>query len=163
MDQYFKPFRPFVLGSNSKSYPGVSLEVLMFRDYQHLLKIRRYLITRNGEETLFYRHLIWLLARGEDRKSEVLCPWCEEATIEAFSVYSSSSGISVSREHISCSKEICLQNLRRDRTRTQALKFSTLSGYMPGADQKQVVGLLRSLFNLPKRLTEEKAFEFFLR
>lgn len=157
----YQPEGPYVFQSGKKE--GKAAEQLMFQDYGYLrflLNKAREGVGRDGRKNRMHIHLEWLLARGEDRKVEKLCPHCRQRPIRYISVLGGDRyGYSMSPAYTYC--ENCKQRLITDRTPIfLEVKFSEVLNFRRKTDQKQFLGVLKNIFGV-KKLTKEATFKFF--
>jgi hypothetical protein len=157
------PVGPYVFQSGKKE--GKAAEQLMFEDYSFL----RFLLRKaeegsggSGKKNKMHQHLEWLLARGEDRKVEKLCPHCRQSPIRYISVMGGDTyGYSMGAGFTCCENQQCKERLITDRMPIfLPVKFSASLQFRNKSDQKQFLRLLKNIFGIGK-LTKEKAFDFF--
>ncbi len=88
MEKDYVPAGPRIIQSKDSPKRGQSLEMLMFKDYTWLTTVKaRYDagLTASSKPSDFHRHLMWLVARGEDRVAKRLCPKCGSKIVRNFS------------------------------------------------------------------------------
>lgn len=166
MESRYTPTGPYVFGSGRRA--GKVVEVLMFKDYSFLCwlleKMRKE--STNGGKNKLQRHLEWILEKGEKLPVQSLCPHCKEKPISRISVIGNErDGYTMGFNFTCCDSARCLEKVRnmagREMPKILPVKFSSLRKFRRGTDQEQLAKLLRSIFNVPSRMTKEVAFELF--
>lgn len=147
---------------------GKYIETIMFADYNWLQATLRKLQRKNvGRKNPFFDRLVWLLARGENRKVKMTCPHCQQNLVEYFSALGNYQyGYSINASYVCCGKKECreaVMNMAQEKIpQFFPIKFSSLQYFHRKTEQKQIIKLFKQLFSLPQRLGYKKAFEFFL-
>lgn len=163
----YTPSSPFQIGSGNRM--GKYLETLMFQDYSflhwHLTQIQKKMAP-GGIKNRYHQHLEWLMKQGENRQAKMLCPICKTKPITQFSVVGNAKfGYSMGVYYSACDGDIC-------RNRVEAMcpgklpiwhdaRFSSIGHFNSSSDRKMFVDILRQVFLLTKRLTPQKALQFF--
>jgi len=150
-----------------------SLEKMMVTNYPRLrkdfTKLKRKVSTNgeNGRAKEKKKHLEWLLNKGENRKAEVICPYCEKKPVKYFlAKYSFREKKFFIKESFAfCEKESCLKEALPDTKPDEAVdilpvRFSSVDKFTSKKDQKRVANLLKRLFGLSS-LKSEDLFRFF--
>lgn len=148
----YQPTEPYVTKN------GDVLELKMFSDYQNLRWQYQQTI-KESSLSGYQQHLIWLLQRGEDRESKMICPHCRHKKVKYFT-YSRIEGIigATSLKEIYCVD--CVQG----RANQLPFQFSSLRHFHIFGEAnflKNVVPLFLYVFSLPERKTKKVAFNFF--
>ncbi|MEA2092892.1 MAG: hypothetical protein U9P61_02915 [Patescibacteria group bacterium] len=139
----------------------------MFEDYQFLNWFYYKKINSNGgEKNRLEKHLCWLLEKGENRQTKMICPYCKKRYIAYFSVlFSSGNDFSVDPCYTCC--EDCTDELvatavgKGKVSSLLPIKFSSLLLFWKKVDQKRIARIYRTFFQLPKKLGKKQAFNFF--
>ncbi len=155
----YRPRSPYIIQSGKNA--GKVLELMMFENYGLLYWMFR---QGRGRRDDFYLHLAWLLRQGESLQPKMTCPQCQERPVQFFSVrYSRYSGRDFSVGVLYTYCEECRKNVDTQGEPIQILPFhfSSLNQFYSGSGQKEIVGLFRQVYDLPKPLSREQAFEFF--
>lgn len=162
----FIPTVPYVIRSGK--YKDAAVEILMFNNYP-FLKFLYFEMNKNptAEKNRLHQHLDWLMRQGENRKTRVLCPQCQQRKLRYFSARGSKRlGYSLSLIFTSCEKPNCIKKLESlsggTKVELYPFRFSSIAKFRNRTDQRLVAELLRNAFDLPARLTAEAAFRFFL-
>lgn len=144
---------------------GKSPSLLMFQNpdkidflYKKYVKSHK----RSQKKNLFHLQLEWLIQQGENRKTKMLCPHCKKKTVKYFSIRTSYSGKSIGRQYTYC--EDCAKPNPCPRCILHEFKFSVLANIDAKENRiffKKAKTLYCTVFELPKRLTKERIFEFF--
>ncbi len=157
---------PYVLQTGNKR--GQALEVLMFADYPYLDKLLTKIRVEGSDsriENKLESHLSWLLARGENRKTKRICPYCKENFVEYFSLmYSRGGDFSISPSYTCCGNNECRRKIQREsfgRVYFMPFRFSVLKRFRKKSDQKRVAELFKIIFGLEKPLNRQRLFNFF--
>ncbi len=158
----YVPEGPYIIQSGKNK--GKSVELLMFSNYSLLNWIYE-----KAKENCFnqknslHRHLEWVMARGEDRKVQVNCPFCNQPATQ-FSIRSS-YGYSFDSDYICCNSDECKSNLRSYSFEKslifKPIKFSSMNFFRSKTDQKKLGQIFKKVFVLPNRMTRNHAFQFF--
>lgn len=161
MTNHYVPVEPYLFKTGSRK--GLSVERLMFTEYPFLCFLYAKM---NQEESKnpnrLQKHLEWILARGENRETRILCPQCGENSVKFFSVRISSAGMSIGPRYTSCGERDCLRvlaSMANAPTQVKEFKFSVLDG-MGKKERKKVAFLFQQVFKIP-RLEKKKIFDFF--
>ncbi len=104
--------------------------------------------------------LDWLLPRGEDRKTHILCQYCKKTNIEVFSVrYSYGGDFSVGIGYTACGD--CKEKMMGEGNISLfPFKFSTLLGFSKGSDRERIVKLFQKAFDV-ETLHRKRVFDLF--
>ncbi len=163
--EYYNPDGPYVFQTGKRK--GVSVESLMFNDYGFILfllsKIRKEK-KGEGEKNKLERHLEWIIARGEDRETEALCPQCKERRVRYFSVVYSFNDFSAAPYYTCCDNRRCIERLEGMAMKSVSFfpfKFSVLKRFRSKADKKRISSIFKWAFGLEPPLRKEKLFKFF--
>ncbi len=168
----YEPNKPYIFQSGKRE--GKALEVLMFNEpgfipwQLNLIRKRKNGSNKNALE----KHLEWLIAKGETREPQMICPQCNKERVEYFSVRYSYDGrdFSISPAYTCCDSARCTEKLKAMAggrgPHFFRIRWSSITRVTTRkSDQKRVADVFRHIFNLPygkgSRLTAEKAFEFF--
>ena len=153
----YVPTGPYFFKSGIRK--GVSLEEMMFKDYFWLACMRNKMnagLKSGSKMNAMHMHLLWLLDRGEDRVSPVICPYCNEKHISFFA-YSYKEG-----KYYTCcdSWYTCVGQVLAKAERFP-LQFSSITR-LSWSSRKYASAFLKSVF-LPgsKDPTAQQLFEFF--
>jgi len=158
----YSPLKPYLFQSGKRA--GESLEVLIFKDYSFLRWLHREILKETPvKKNNLQLHLEWLLERGEEVKTNLLCPICGQNKVEFFYIRRSDGDISLGTSYTSCNQcideaEAMGLNIIPER---YPLKFSSLSHFRRG-ERKMVSKLFQQVFLPPGRLTKERAFKLFI-
>ncbi len=166
---HYHPVYPYIFKGGK--YPGESAERLMFTDYPYLLKLWE-IRKEKGEgrglrEDYLGKRLSWLMEKGEDRKTKIPCPKCLERPVELFTAKFSKDlrEISVGSFYVSCYKckhLMYLPQLYRGKAiQVFDFKFSSLKYFGNKVMREKLFNLYKEVYGLPKRLTKQRALEFF--
>ncbi len=102
--------------------------------------------------------LDWLLERGENRKTRVLCRHCKKRNVEWFSVrYSYGGDFAAGVGFTACGE--CKEELLGENVVLYPFKFSVLMGFK-GGDRKRIARLFCSAFDIEK-VQRKRAFDLF--
>ena len=160
----YQPAGPYQFQTGKRE--GRSADVLIFTDPGKLSWMLQEMQKKSqGGKNRLHLHLEWLFQQAETRQPTMLCPQCKQGPVTQFSLYSNRFGISVGTSYTCCDEKECIEKV-------QAMAFGKGLSFLPfkwseamsfhnKADQRQVLNLFRSVFELPQRLTAQKAFEFF--
>jgi len=166
----YEPKEPYEFKSGRRE--GKVLELMMFKNYGFLnwyfnKKLGGRGVPENKKNEL-HRHLEWLLDKGENRRTELLCPYCGKRKVKLFSLLDSKYGFSIGPHYTCCNNMKCkgkVQSLPLGKIpMLLPFKFSQIKKFRAKSDQKRVGDLFRKVFGLPTRpdpLTRETAFQFF--
>ncbi len=104
--------------------------------------------------------LDWLLPRGENRRTRVLCRHCKKKNIEFFSVrYSYGGDFSVGIEFTACGD--CKEKMRGEGNISLfPFRFSSLLSFSKGIDRDRVAKLFQEAFDI-KTLHKKRVFQLF--
>lgn len=164
----WRPSVPYIIQSGKRK--GKALELLMFDDYSFLVwwhRVMKQNVRRNGgQKNEAHKHLEWLFERGENRVATHFCPRCRQQAVAFISVVQSCSGeVSIGQLWTCCDSEVCMKIVASEAFDKPQyfipLKFSSMNKFASRYYQRQVAGLLRWAFDLPDRLTRQRAFDFF--
>lgn len=146
----YVPTGPYFLRSGDRM--GKSLEELMFENYSVLMVMRSKITVAKNE---MQKHLLWLLARGEDRIASQICEHCGKEKITHFA-YSYSEH----KYYKGCNSILCMGVLL-SKAKRYPLKFSSIARFAWGS-RPYVSAFFKSVF-FPgcKNPTAEQLFEFF--
>ena len=129
---------------------------------------RKYIMFRprlvRGQNKL-YDYMLWVLGRGELLMPSATCPFCHSRTVTVMSIVSSDGGVSLGSGYTSCDQPGCQYELKAlsptISVQLRPLSWRILSDYH-GSDRKNVEKVLDWAFEMPKRLTPERAHEILL-
>jgi len=159
------PDGPYVFKTGKRK--GISVELLMFNDYGLILfllsKIRREK-KEGGQKNELEKHLEWIVARGEDRETEALCPHCRENKVKYFSVAYSFNDFSAAPYYTCCDNRKCIEKLEgmtMGKASFFPFQFSVLKRFRSKADKKRISNIFKWAFGLEAPLRKEKLFKFF--
>ena len=146
---------------------GKSVEIMMFTNYGLL----RYMFSKMKEsnpvvKNKLHLHLEWVLTQGENRTAKNICRVCRERPVKCFSILGTAKyGYSIGSHFACCEESDCRSALVSEAAGTAPLflpiRFSSIMKFGIKSDQRQFVKALRSVFQLPERLTKEMVFQFF--
>lgn len=150
---------PYIFQSGKRK--GVSLEVLMFRDYSFLIWFFKKL-NQNKSQTKnrLHTHLEWLIKKGESRATKVICPICYKKNISMFFVAHHRDGIIPGIQLFSCNNDSCIQKIKHNNLSNYPLKFSTFLRFK-GRDRKIIEKMFKKVFLGGDKVSKEKAFSLF--
>lgn len=155
---------PYIIGSGKKA--GKSLEHMMFTDYSWLdYMLRRLESTEANNPNLFHRHLKWLMGQGENRIPTMPCPVCNVSPVAYMWMAFESYGMEAHWQMTCCRGLGCIESLReRSEGRGQIVvpKFSLFLNKCEDS-RATILRVFRDVFELPSRITQRVAFEFFSR
>ena len=168
MNQQLNPFewvpdKPWILSSIAK-YPGVSLELLMFRDYAyvHLLRsIRQRKYSDQKPKDGLHRYLDWLLQTGEKVVARQKCPQCHKNPVAYYASLSPLPGNSC------CQAKVCQDRVKNSFDYAESivltpLTFGSLLQFDSANIRKQVVrNLFKWAFEI-KKVTTENCWQLFI-
>lgn len=166
MEEY-RPTGPYVIQSGKNK--DKVLELLMFQKYWLLIWwIKKFNENKPAIKNRFHRHIEWLLQQGENRQAVTLCPQCKQYPVKFFSSLGSPKyGYSIYPIYTCCESELCQQRLFHEAVGSvpnfYPVKFSSIMNYRKKFDQKMVVDLLKAVYKMPKRITAQVAFDFFVK
>lgn len=142
----------------------------MFQDYSFLvwhLKELNSELRAGSTKNRYHQHLEWLVeVAGENRTVQFICRQCRQKPISVLSVVGDDRyGYSIGLNYSSCDNPICRQQIEAlalDKSVDWLpVKFSSINQFGRKSDQQNFTWLLRTIFNLPRRITAPRAFEFF--
>jgi hypothetical protein len=140
---------------------------MMFDDYEFLNWYYHDLNekSKGGPKTKLHKHLEWVLRRGQTRKPKMLCLYCKVRPVTRFSIIFYEYDISIGTEFTCCDDEQCKDEIdsKASGNNYQFLPFHfiVLKRMRSKAECKEVGELFRQVYELPKPLTRQRAFEFF--
>ena len=161
----YVPSKPYVIQSGKRE--GQVLENLAFSHYDYLVWQLRKCRERgtSGHKNALQERLEWLILRGENRQTKMLCPYCGERLVTRFSLLQRREGSSTDLHFICCDQEKCQDEIRAQSPDQEPVflpfKFSSLLEIWSRGDRRLVAQMFRDVFGLPKPLTREAAFQFF--
>lgn len=125
-----------------------------------IIRGRKTLIEKEKNKNKLEVFLDWLLPRGENRKTKVLCRHCRRKNVEYFSVrYSYGGDFSVGTGFTAC--DDCKERLLGDGNISLfPFRFSMLLRFSKGSDRDRVAKLFQEAFDI-KTLHKEKVFQLF--
>ena len=161
----YQPRGPYVFQSGRRA--GKTVEHFMFEDYGFLTWFL-YGMNResNGQKNVLHQHLEWVLRRGENRKTKMICPQCRVRTVKFFSVLYGygHDDFSVDLHYTCCENGGCREILRGmalgERPVFMPFRFSQLTNFERG-DRRRIAELFKEVFEIPKPLTRGAVFQFF--
>lgn len=124
-----------------------------------MIKRRKEKIEEKNKNKL-EKFLDWLLPRGENRETKVLCRHCKKKNIEFFSVrYSYGGDFSVGIEFTACG--VCKKKMRGERNISLfPFRFSSLLSFSKGIDRDRIAKLFQEAFDI-KTLHRKRVFQLF--
>jgi len=145
---------------------GKAIELLMFTDYDFLIWLLRKLDRESGStKNTLHLHLEWLIQKGENRQTKMICPQCKKQPVKFFSVRYAGDLFSIGSSYTCCKKEECIEKVRAMAAgkwpELLPFRFSVMGNFRLKADKRRIGILFRRVFGLPNPLTREAAFEFF--
>ena len=153
----YAPKGPYILSPDSR-YPGEALEALMFTQLGYIIR----LIRKLREEKVwnnFHKHLEWLWRQGKDRHKyfdTIICPQCGKRPVRWFSVRDGDTDL----VYTSCNDPECKGRLIA--AGNVELIYVDFSQALKCVCNPDIIGrILRQIFQLPKDLDPNAAFEFF--
>ena len=155
-DEKYVPNGPYILKNGKRK--GKSLEELMFENYSWLdfmLKNMNFNLKEFSKLNNLHLHLRWLMARGEDRKTNQVCPHCGVGHVKFFAYSYKEKNFFMACDKIICRGEILAK------ASSHPLKFSSVLDFN-SPSRPYVLYFLKKIFLLDhKDLTAEKLFNFF--
>ena len=157
----YTPEGPYIIKSGKRA--GQCLEIMITREYDFLRWWKRLLDSEStgDRKNEFHRHLEWLLEQGENRQPKIFCPYCGERRVGLFAVYRNyREEKTFDFNHAYCRS--CFQSKCPPSTVAgEAFLFSFFGRRLDSWERSLAIKFFREVFELPKRLTRQKAFEFF--
>jgi hypothetical protein len=103
------------------------------------------------------------MKRGEDRKSQMMCPYCKNIEIEYLSIRWSSYRNTPSFGACYTYCDQCKHNagIGGGNIKLYKPKFSIFNEFDNKDDEKRFGTLLKKIYEIPGNITRNKAFEFF--
>jgi len=155
------PEGPYIIKSGKHS--GQCLEMMITRNYDFLVWFKRFLDNKStgDEKNELHRHLGWLLEQGENRQPKIFCPHCGERLVSLFAIYRDYKGRKIfDFNHAYCTS--CFRDKCPPSTVAgEAFHFSFFGRRLNPRERLLAIKFFKEVFGLPKRLTRQKAFEFF--
>ncbi len=161
----YEPQEAYAFKSGKRE--GKTVEGLMFDDYGFLLFLRRKIKNNSSgkNSNRLERHLEWILSRGEDRETSMLCPYCRKRKVSRFSVKYSHEDFSIGPQYTCCDFEECADKLRAlsfgGYVELLPFKFSSITRFSSKRDRRAVVSLFKTVFGMSPPLRRDKLFKFF--
>jgi hypothetical protein len=161
----YQPTGPYIFQSGK--HVGQSAELLMFDDYGTLRWMLSKMESAGGRQNVLHQHLAWLMQRGENRQTKMICPRCGTRPVQLFSVRYSYGGrdFSIGSTYTCCKMEVCRQALysmsAENLPTFMSFRFSRLMNFGLRSDRLRVAEIFKEAFDLPKPLTRDAVFQFF--
>ena len=171
-EEKYSPEEPYIF--NTGKYKGRSAEVLMFRDYGHLIFILQKIKEnwKGGKKNRLHKHLEWLLGKGDKILSKIrlTCPYCDkDHPATHYSVLRNyySNSFSIGTQYICCDSKNCKEKIRYQafgkNPNFYSFKFSNIKRVSYYKSEEERVGrLYQAAYGLgSKRISTKKAFNLF--
>lgn len=165
------PTRPYRFRSGVRA--GMYMEEMMFADPLFLIWYLDLCIreTSTSYKNKAHKHLEWLMARGEDRKPQMMCSYCQHKEIvKYFTIrfnsqdYEPSFGINYTycENCVDMFTHSAFGNVQRFEFKWSIIKYlNDLYQEKVKTHIGKIMNMYKEVFVLPDTLNDEMAFEFF--